>query len=52
MKLLIKNMVSHRCKMVVKSELENMNLPFVMVELGEVEIIGELSGKQRSELKG
>ena len=38
MKLLIKNMVSLRCKMIVKSELEKMHLHFTIVELGEVEI--------------
>lgn len=38
MKLYIKNMVCSRCKMVVKSELENLGLHVVSVELGEVEI--------------
>ena len=51
MKLLIKNMVSLRCKMIVKSELEKMHLQFTVVELGEVEITGELSSKQQRELK-
>jgi len=51
MKLLIKNMVSLRCKMIVKAELEKMNLQFTVIELGEVEIIGELSSKQEQELK-
>jgi YesN/AraC family two-component response regulator len=51
MKLLIKNMVSLRCKMIVRSELEKMHLPFTVVELGEVEITAELSSKQRQELK-
>ena len=51
MKLLIKNMVSLRCKMIVKSELEKMNLHFTVVELGEVEIVDELSPKQQQELK-
>ena len=51
MKLLIKNMVSLRCKMIVKSELEKMHLQFTVVELGEVEITGELSSKQQQELK-
>ena len=51
MKLLIKNMVSLRCKLIVKSELEKMQLLFTVVELGEVEIIGELSPKQQQELK-
>ncbi|MFN2458086.1 MAG: helix-turn-helix domain-containing protein [Chitinophagaceae bacterium] len=51
MKLLIKNMVSLRCKMIVKSELENMGLHFTIVELGEVEITEELSLKEQDELK-
>ena len=51
MKLLIKNMVSLRCKMIVKSELEKMHLQFTVVELGEVEITEELSSKQQQELK-
>ncbi len=44
-------MVSLRCKMIVRSELEKMNLQFTVVELGEVEITGELSSKQQEELK-
>jgi len=44
-------MVSLRCKMIVKSELDKMRLPFTVVELGEVEIIGELPSKQQEELK-
>jgi hypothetical protein len=44
-------MVSLRCKMIVKSELENMQLHHTIVELGEVEIIENLSLKMRSDLK-
>jgi AraC-like DNA-binding protein len=44
-------MVSLRCKMIVKSELENMGLHFTTVELGEVEIKKELSAKEQSQLK-
>jgi len=44
-------MVSLRCKMIVKSELEKMHLRFAVVELGEVEIMEELSSKQQQELK-
>src|SRR5688500_16783229 len=51
MKLLIKNMVSLRCKMIVRSQLENMHLHFAVVELGEVEIKEELSSEQQQELK-
>ena len=36
-------MVSTRCKMVVKEELRKMGLHFVLVDLGEVEIMEELS---------
>jgi AraC-like DNA-binding protein len=43
MKLLIKNMVSLRCKMIVKSELENLGLRLKAVELGEVEVAEEIS---------
>lgn len=38
MKLYIKNMVCSRCKMVIKSELENLGLNPITIELGEVEI--------------
>jgi len=51
MKLLIKNMVSLRCKMIVRSELEKMHLHYTVVELGEVEITEELSATQKQELK-
>ncbi|MBW6492724.1 MAG: AraC family transcriptional regulator [Lentimicrobium sp.] len=43
MKLYIGNMVSDRCKMIVKSELEKHGLHFMMIELGEVEIMESLS---------
>lgn len=52
MKLLIKNMVCDRCKMVVRSELEKLGLNAVSVELGEVEIDGELSGDQKKQIAG
>ena len=51
MKLLIKNMVSLRCKMIVKSELTAMGLHASVVELGEVEIMEELSKKKYNQLK-
>jgi AraC-like DNA-binding protein len=50
LKLFIKNMVSIRCKMVVKSELEKLGLNFSDVELGEVEIIGKVSKDQLDSL--
>ncbi|GGH74298.1 YesN/AraC family two-component response regulator [Filimonas zeae] len=46
MKLVIKNMVSFRYKLIVKSALENMQLHFTVLELGEVDIEEELSAPQ------
>jgi AraC-like DNA-binding protein len=51
MKLYIKNMVSIRCKMLVKSQLERLNLPYKTVELGEVELEENISDQKREELK-
>jgi AraC-like DNA-binding protein len=51
MKLFIKNMVSLRCKMIVKSELENLDLHYTVVELGEVEIVEKISAKKQNQLK-
>lgn len=51
MKLYIKNMVSLRCKMLVKAELEKLNLKHNIVELGEVEIMNDLSAETHGELK-
>jgi AraC-like DNA-binding protein len=46
MKIFIKNMVCIRCKMVVKSELEKIGLHHMKVDLGEVEILEELTQEQ------
>jgi len=51
MKLFIKNMVSIRCKMIVKQELEILGLPYTIVELGEVETVENLTGKELEALK-
>ncbi|WP_396168589.1 helix-turn-helix domain-containing protein [Flavobacterium sp.] len=51
MKLFIKYMVSTRCKMVVKEELKKIGLHFVFVDLGEVEIMEDLSDDQRALLR-
>jgi YesN/AraC family two-component response regulator len=51
MKLLIKNMVSLRCKMIIKSELELLNLHIITLELGEVEIKEDLTVHQQNEFK-
>jgi len=44
-------MVSLRCKMLVKAELEKMGLHTITVELGDVNIQETLSDSQREELK-
>ena len=46
MKLYIKNMVSIRCKMVVKAELEKLGLHYSIVELGEAEITDRVTPEQ------
>ncbi len=51
MKLYIKNMVSGRCKIVAKEELKKLGLHYVMVDLGEVEIMENLSEVMRASLK-
>lgn len=47
MKLYIKYMVSLRCKMMVKSELEKLGIDYLSVDLGMVEIRGDIPEKQR-----
>jgi len=44
-------MVSARCKKAVKTELRKLGLHFLLVELGEVEIMEEISNEQRMQLK-
>lgn len=51
MKIFIKHMVSIRCKLMVKSELDKLGLPYGAVDLGEVELKGDLSEAQREQLK-
>lgn len=51
MKLYIKNMVSIRCKMLLKSELEKLNLGYKTVELGEVELEEAIDDEQRNALR-
>lgn len=50
MKLYIKNMVCNRCKMVVKYELEKLDLHPASIELGEVELTAELSAEKKQQL--
>jgi AraC-like DNA-binding protein len=51
MKLYIKYMVSNRCKLAVKDELKKLGLHYIMVELGEVEIMEDLSDEARESVK-
>lgn len=51
MKLYIKYMVSLRCKMVVKEELKKLGLHFIVVDLGEVEVMEDLTQNQHDILK-
>ena len=44
-------MVSTRCKMAVKEALRNLGLHFIVVDLGEVEVMENLSEEQRVQLK-
>jgi AraC-like DNA-binding protein len=51
LKLFIKYMVSNRCKMAVKEELKKLGLHYIVVDLGEVDIMEDISGEQRELLK-
>lgn len=44
-------MVSNRCKMAVKEELKKLGLHFIVVDLGEVEIMENITPEQREILK-
>jgi len=51
LKIYIKYMVSTRCKIAVKEVLKKLGLHFIVVDLGEVEIMEDLYAEQREELK-
>lgn len=51
MKLFIKNMVSIRCRLIVKAELENMGLHYISVDMGEVNLAETLMPEQVKLLK-
>lgn len=50
MKIFIKYMVSIRCKMLVKSELDKLHIPYTSVELGEVNLEHNITSEQRQQL--
>ncbi|HKX86200.1 MAG TPA: helix-turn-helix domain-containing protein [Flavobacterium sp.] len=47
MKLFIKYMVSNRCITAVKEELKKLGLHFIVVDLGEIEIMEDISSEKR-----
>jgi len=51
LKLYIKYMVSLRCKMLVKEELEKLGLQHTFIDLGMVDIPEDITGIQRASLK-
>ncbi len=50
MKLYIKYMVSQRCKMMVKEELNKLDIPYTTIELGVIILPHALSSKMRDQL--
>ena len=44
-------MVSNRCKMAVKDVLKKLGLHFIILDLGEVEVMENISAEQREQLK-
>lgn len=51
MKLYIKYMVSLRCKMIVKAELESLGIHSISIELGLIEIHEKISAAQTDQLR-
>ncbi|WP_198439709.1 helix-turn-helix domain-containing protein [Pareuzebyella sediminis] len=49
--LYVKYMVSLRCKMVVRQELQKLGLQYVHIELGTIEILEEITEVQRAQLR-
>lgn len=52
MRVYIKNMVSLRCKLLVREELRHLGVADAVVELGVAEFPVKLTGKQLQQLKG
>ncbi len=51
MKLYVKYMVSLRCKMMVKEELKKLGLHYVIIDLGMVEVLEDITETQRESLR-
>lgn len=50
MYLFIKNMISTRCKMIVESEFEKAGLTCVVIEMGRIEVTGNISNEQTQQI--
>jgi AraC-like DNA-binding protein len=50
MKLFVQNMVSQRCKLIVKDELQKRGLLFTDIQLGEVNLVNAISENDRDSL--
>lgn len=50
-KLYIKYMVSLRCKLMVKEELNRLGIQYIVVDLGVVELLEEISEEHREKLR-
>jgi len=51
LKLYIKYMVSIRCKMIVKAEMEKLGLQHGNIDLGEIDVKGNITPEQHDQLK-
>ena len=51
MKIFIKYMVSLRCKLMVKQELKKLGIKYVVIDLGVVEILEDITCEERNQLK-
>lgn len=51
MKLFIQNMVSLRCKLLVKAEMDKLNIKYKTVELGEVVLLKPITPEKREKMK-
>ncbi|HEX2683150.1 MAG TPA: AraC family transcriptional regulator, partial [Ferruginibacter sp.] len=50
MKIFVKHMISTPCKMFVKEELNKLGIKYNSIELGEIDVAGNLSTAQREKL--
>lgn len=48
MKLYVKHMVSKRCKMLVMEELDKLQIRYVTIQLGVIDVIGQITKEKRN----